>query len=178
MSTYHHPSALFLILTDSSHALGACHWSAAYEGLCLTNDTTATPARPYTTFYHNVSSYDAEGILNWPMSLYGRVDPVPSAMRFEYEAGTNLVNIALTPWTDTYQLVWFEDGSASMYITIAKDDTGKAPDWVHPPKKVKNWYMCTMRYDDTWRSLAWKIGFVGEPQNPTCSKVDVVRVWV
>jgi len=35
-----------------------------------------------------------------------------------------------------------------------------------------------MRYSIELRSLAWKIGFVGEPQNLTCSKVDVVRVWV
>jgi len=180
MSTYHDPSALFLILTDSSHALGACHWSSTYEGLCLTDDTTATHARPSTTFYHNVSSYydDTQGILNWPLSLWGRDDPVSSAMHFEFVVGTNLVNMVFTPGTDTYQLVCFEEGSASMYIAIAEDDTGKAPDWFDPPKKVKNWYMCTMRHGSTLRSLAWKIGFVGEPQNPTCSKVDVVRVWV
>jgi len=122
MSTYHNPSALFLILTDNSHALGACHWSAAHEGLCLTDDTTATHARPYTTFYHNVSSPHDEltnlgytqGILNWPVSLWGCVDPVSSAMRFDYVAGTNLVDMAFAPGTDRYQLVCFEEDSASM----------------------------------------------------------------
>lgn len=180
MSTYHHPSALFLILTDSSHALGACNWTIPRKGLCLTDDTTATPARPYSTFYHNVSSYnyDNQGILNWPLSLWGRDDPASSAMRFHYEAGTNLVEIMLEPWTDIYQLVWFEEDSASMYIAIDEDDTGKVRDWVVPPKQVKNWYMCNSRYSIKLRTLAWKIGFVGEPQNPTCSKVDVVRVWV
>jgi len=179
MSTYDHPSALFFILTDSSHALGVCHWSAVHEGLCLYDDTTATPARPPTTFYHNVSSYDdIQGILNWPPPLWGTDDPVSSAMQFDYVAGTNLVYATFTPGTDTYQLVCFEEGSASMYIAIAGDDTRKAPDWVDPPKKVKNWYLCAMRFDSRQFSLAWKIGFVGEPQNPMCWKVDVVRVWV
>ncbi|KAI4649484.1 hypothetical protein J4E93_003804 [Alternaria ventricosa] len=179
MSTCHNPSALFLILTDSSYALGACHWSAPYAGLCLSNDTTATPARPFTTFYHNLSSYniDNQGILNLPVSLWGRDDPVSSAMRFDYEAGTNLVEMTFALRTDIYQLVCFEEDDASMYIAIDEDDTGKVRDWVFPPKKVKNWYMCPSRYNFKLWTLAWKIGVVGEPQNPTCSKVDVVRVW-
>jgi len=123
------------------------------------------PARPYTTFYHNVTSYydNTEGILNWPLPSWGRDDPVSSPMRFDYEAGTNLVEMTFAPRTDRYQLVCFEEDSASMYIEIGDDDTGKVRDWVVPLKKVKNWYMCNTRYSLVLRTLAWKIGFVGEP---------------
>ncbi|KAI4958572.1 hypothetical protein J4E86_004176 [Alternaria arbusti] len=141
-SLFKHQSNGFRLILKSidknfnDHALGVCHWSAVHEGLCLYDDTTATPARPPTTFYHNVSSYDdIQGILNWPPPLWGTDDPVSSAMQFDYVAGTNLVYATFTPGTDTYQLVCFEEGSASMYIAIAGDDTRKAPDWVDPPKE-------------------------------------------
>jgi hypothetical protein len=77
------------ILTLISHALGACHQGAAQEGLCLTNDTLATLAHPYTTFYHNTTFYnhdnpknanDTAGVLNWSLNYNNGAGSVSSAM--------------------------------------------------------------------------------------------------
>jgi hypothetical protein len=173
------------MLTITSHALGACHQGAALEGLCLTDDTTAIPARPYTTFYHNVSS-DAlanasnnKGILNWPLSLNNGTNVIiaSSAMGFYYQLGTNLVDMGFTSGISGYQTVSFEENNGSMYIEVFIDDTGKAPVLRDPPIKASNWYLCPMGLGSSLQSLHWKIGLAGEPQNPNCSKVEVQRIW-
>jgi hypothetical protein len=173
------------MLTITSHALGACHQSAAREGLCLTNDTTAIPARPYTTFYHNVSSdalahaSNIKGVLNWPLSLNNGSNMIiaSSAMAFSYRFDTNLVDMGFTSGSSGYQTVSFEEGSGSMYIEVFIDDTDKAPVLRDPPIKARNWYLCPMGLGSSLQSLHWKIGLAGEPQNPNCSKVEVQRVW-
>ncbi|KAI4924142.1 hypothetical protein J4E85_008302 [Alternaria conjuncta] len=131
--------ALATLLAQTVTIAQSLWWNQQSSGFRLILKSTDNDLND--TFYHNVSSYnyDNQGILNWPLSLWGRDDPASSAMRFHYEAGTNLVEIMLEPWTDIYQLVWFEEDSASMYIAIDEDDTGKVRDWVVPPKQVKNW---------------------------------------
>ncbi|KAF1833931.1 hypothetical protein BDW02DRAFT_551553 [Decorospora gaudefroyi] len=167
-----------------SHALGACHQGAAIEGLCLTNDTLTTPARPYTTFYHNVSSQSGNtvnadntlGVLGWHLTL-GALR-VPSAMNFDYDPGSNLATPVIMPGQSRYEPVAFEAGTNHMYIPVKQNDQVSPPEPYLPPLKLKNWFNCLTRYSYTYETLAWKVGMTGEPQNPTCTAVEVHRVWV
>lgn len=64
-----------------------------------------------------------------------------------------------------------------MYISTGLDDTVSPPAYFNPNKKVKNWYICLTRYSYLYQTLSWKVGLTGRPQNPSCQKVDVIRVF-
>jgi hypothetical protein len=111
------------ILTLISHALGACHQGAAQEGLCLTNDTLATLAHPYTTFYHNTTFYnhdnpknanDTAGVLNWSLNYNNGAGSVSSAMALHYSQTPYLMDMIFAPHSSSYQMVYFAEGSSSM----------------------------------------------------------------
>ena len=99
------------ILTSISHALGACHQGAAHEGLGLMNDTLATPARPYTTFYHNTTSHnhgnlknanDTAGVLNWSLNYNNGAGSVFSAMALHYSQTPCLMDMIFAPHNSSY----------------------------------------------------------------------------
>jgi hypothetical protein len=66
-----------------------------------------------------------------------------------------------SPSSTTSATVNFED-SGSMYML---DTT----------VKVKNWYLCSTSYGYTRITLAW---VVGEPQDSSCQRVEVERVFL
>ena len=168
----------------SRYLLGACHQGAAIEGLCLTGENIEDPASSYTTFYHNVSSSenaaananDTLGVLNYILTAVGGLT-VPSAMDFYQHPGSNLADLIFSPGWDDYRPVSFET-CGSMYIPIYQDDTVSPPAYYEPTRKLKNWYICLTRFSYLYNALVFKIGVTGEPQNPTCELVEVLRVWV
>jgi len=170
--------------TDScSTALGACHQGAAIEGLCFTSETLRDPPSSYTTFYHNVSSFgndtagaaNVDGVLGWTLRAAGGLN-VPSAMNIPFSGTSNIANPTFYPGTDNYDLIAFEEDGCA-YIRASLDDTVSPPTWFDPSRKVKNWYICLTRWSYLYYTLSWKVGLTGEPQNPSCQKVDVVRVF-
>ncbi|KAF2128961.1 hypothetical protein P153DRAFT_367259 [Dothidotthia symphoricarpi CBS 119687] len=171
--------------TLNGTALGACHQGAAIEGLCRTDVTLDDPATSYTTFYHNVSSaqnyssnaFDTDGILSWVLSANNGALLVPSAMSLSENVGTNIAIPIFMPGWDKYDLVAFEE-TGSMYISVYQNDTVSPPTYYSPTLKLKNWYVCVTSYSYTYETLVFKIGVQGVPQNPSCTKVDVERVWV
>ena len=68
-----------------------------------------------------------------------------------------------------------EDGC--LYIDASRDDTVSPPVYFDPDRHVKNWYICLTRYSYLYTTLSWKVGLTGTPQNPSCQKVDVIRVY-
>jgi hypothetical protein len=63
-----------------------------------------------------------------------------------------------------------------MYVLSTTDDTVDPP--VDTEEKVKQWYVCTTDVGYVLETLAWVIGKQATPQNPTCQKVEVKRVWI
>jgi hypothetical protein len=164
-----------------STALGACHQGAAIEGLCLTgsrrNETSS-----YNTFYHNVSAtdtpnaIDVPGVLGYTLIAGGDLI-VPSAMEFSTSPTSNVAVPIFYPGWDRYSMVEFDE-RGEMYIEAYQDDTVSPPTYYPTPLKVKNWYICVTRWGYTYSTLVWKIGLTCEPQNPSCQKVVVERVWL
>ncbi|KAF3034800.1 hypothetical protein E8E12_004639 [Didymella heteroderae] len=183
------PSPGFRLVVRSSNstyngtALGACHQGAAIEGLCVTDQTVQDPPSSYTTFYHNVSSARNEaagatgidGLISWTLRAGGNFT-VPSAMFLALDSTSNVANPTFYPGTDKSTLVAFEEDGC-LYIQADRDDTVSPPTYFNPSRKVKNWHVCLTRYSYTYTTLSWKVGLTGTPQNPSCQKVDVVRVY-
>ena len=94
-----------------------------------------------------------------------------------YADPTTNVALPLFEPAENYQYVGF-DKNDKLYISGYIDDT------VNPPKagkayKLYNWYTCKVYYSGyTYTTLSWVFGTVYPPQNPSCKKVDVVRVFI
>ena len=67
------------------------------------------------------------------------------------------------------------DKSGKLFISGYVDDTVN-PINTHKVKNYYRWYMCNTYYGYLYNTLAWTLGD-GKPQNPSCQKVDVVRVF-
>jgi hypothetical protein len=90
---------------------------------------------------------------------------------------SNVANANFFPgWNDPSTLSFEESGS--MYITAYQDDTVNPTTYFNPPLHAKNWYICATKWSYSYDTLIWKIGLNGEPQNPACQYVDVVRVFL
>jgi hypothetical protein len=103
---------------------------------------------------------------------------ISSAMLFENRTESSLADAVFLPGHSLFQVVFFEEGTGDMYIELLGDIASEAPGFFDAPMRVRDWYMCPMRVGSGLRSLAWKMGLEGEPQDPLCSPVDVRRVWV
>jgi hypothetical protein len=89
---------------------------------------------------------------------------------------SNIVNPTFYPGVSGYTVIAFEE-SGYTYISAGSDDTVSPPTYYNPPRKLRNWYICLTRWSYLYQTLSWKIGVTGEPQNPSCQKVDIVRVF-
>ncbi|KAH6642660.1 hypothetical protein C7974DRAFT_328184 [Boeremia exigua] len=169
--------------TLNGTALGACHQGAATEGLCPTRETVQNPPSSYTTFYHNVSSDDnatagaanTKGILNWILQAADGAN-YSSAMGLSLSDTSNVANPIFFPGMIAHSPIAFEEDGCT-YIEAVQDDTVSPPVYFKPIRKVKNWYVCYTRWSYLYYTLAWKVGLTGQPQNPSCQKVDVIRVF-
>ncbi|KAF1961111.1 hypothetical protein CC80DRAFT_488457 [Byssothecium circinans] len=181
------PFRLFLKSSNSSlngTAIGACHQGAATEGACITNERITDPVQSYTTFYHatsssssNNSTYDAPGLLYW--NLTSNI-VAPSSMRFIQRWTSNLATPIFLPGNASTTTVHFAKDCEEMYLPRGLDDTVSPPSWLTPSvsEKVQSWYVCLTKFSYLYTTLEWKVGVTGEPQNPTCQKVSVYRVFV
>jgi hypothetical protein len=97
-------------------------------------------------------------------------------MFLSYSSTSNVANPTFFPSASNYNLIAFEEDGC-MYMSTGLDDTVSPPAYFNPNKKVKNWYICLTRYSYLYQTLSWKVGLTGEPQNPSCQKVDVIRVF-
>ncbi|KAF2655470.1 hypothetical protein K491DRAFT_692931 [Lophiostoma macrostomum CBS 122681] len=166
--------------TLNGSTLDACHEGAAIEGFCRGPQITSTPSYG-SSFYFNTSTSnsnskasDVQGVLSYDLVIADNTT-VPSSMYLVDTWTSNVAVPILSPGYDPVTEVYF-DAQDFMYILSTQDDTVSPAG--QKQEKVKQWYVCTTYYGYTYDTLAWTVGKRAKPQNPTCQKVEVKRVWV
>jgi hypothetical protein len=119
---------------------------------------------------------DTPGVLAYVLRAGGGLE-VPSAMELSVQFTSNVAIPIISPGWDEYTSVYFDE-CGGLYIPAYQDDTVSPPSYFPDTLKVRNWYVCLTRWSYTYTTFAWKVGLTGEPQNPSCQKVEVQRVWI
>ncbi|KAK3716840.1 hypothetical protein LTR37_006190 [Vermiconidia calcicola] len=148
-------------------AFNACHEGAAIEGLCPGGKlNTASTYR-----LNNTRAEPNIGSLNY--LLVGGDFKIWEPMSLYVEPSTNVAIPLFWPGTDVQNVAF--DNDNKMYISSYVDDT-TSPPTTSTEKKLYRWYTCRTYYGYDYTTLAWAQGKAA-PQNPSCEKVDVVRVF-
>ncbi|OTB16270.1 hypothetical protein K445DRAFT_59525 [Daldinia sp. EC12] len=188
-TTYPNQSAPFNLVLSSDNStlngqkLTACHSGAAVESFCL-DDTVQEPQ--FQTFFFNGSAeapqdpnFLPSGLITWTFT--GGQPPFTSntAMSFMYNPASNLAFPLIWPTDDSAQPVSFTDDEL-LAVGASIDDT------VSPPEPFENyvtyltdrWAVCTTYWQGYgYVALQYVLG-KEEPQNPSCQRVEVKRVFV
>ncbi|KAK5725045.1 hypothetical protein LTR17_013336 [Elasticomyces elasticus] len=161
--------------------LYACHEGAAIEGLCTGNTTADVEA--WNTFGLNYTTSGVpidpkvgqQGILTWVLEY--ATGNLSSAMSLYADPATNVGIPLFEPSYGSTPVSFDEDNV--MNIPSYLDDTVEPPAARETPIGLRRWYVCQNYYSgySYVKSLSWVYG-EGEPQNPSCEKVDVVRVFL
>ncbi|KAF2261585.1 hypothetical protein CC78DRAFT_346004 [Lojkania enalia] len=170
--------------TIDGDTLSACHEGAAIESLCLSNSNSTSKPDPIpaTVFHFNTSdtvvtpnaSLGAPGYLTY--LLRGGNFNVSEAMGLDINPTSNVALPLFWPSTDRAAVVSFDSND---FLNIQN----YVVDTVNPPvsgeyRAYYRWYSCTTYYAGyTYVTLSWVLG-EGKPQNPSCVKVNVKRVFV
>lgn len=94
------------------------------------------------------------------------------SMSFYIDPSTN---VALPLFEPSYnqQLVSFDDKGYMVIIDDLNDTTN--PVNGDDPRALSRWYVCETYFESyRYQTLNWVLG-IYEPENPTCSKVEVKR---
>ncbi|KAK3114971.1 hypothetical protein LTR53_006150 [Teratosphaeriaceae sp. CCFEE 6253] len=180
------PFQLILLAKDCAYngsALYACHEGAAIEGLCTGNKSA--PADAFNTFGQNYTTsgvdvdpnVGAVGILTWV--LQASDFSVPSAMSLYFNPASNVAIPLFEPGTSGSTTPIAFDKRDRLNIPSYVDDTVTPPTASGTSIPLRRWYVCQNYYSgySYVKSLSWVVG-PGRPQNPSCEKVEVVRVFV
>lgn len=98
------------------------------------------------------------------------------ALIINYNIGSNIAVPLLFPGNENAQTVGFT-ADDKLYIPSYLNDTTEPPTPINPPANLTRWYVCeTNPTGYTYVTLSWKLG-QGKPENPSCVKVGVKRVW-
>jgi hypothetical protein len=179
------PFQLVLYSPDGSYkdTLSACHTGAALESLCLSNsNTTSKPdPTPYSTFNFNTSIYiqppaDASlgvlGIVTW---ILPALPPIHSSLNFFFDSTTDLTLPIIEPGSSNHLFAFDSSDEMTVQGYVHWDTNPPTPG---PTYGLKRWYACKTYYSGyQYENLAWAMG-PREPENPTCEKVTVKRVFV
>ena len=96
-------------------------------------------------------------------------------MSFYHDPSTNVALPLFEPGY-TGQYVSF-DSSDQMYVTSNLDDTVTPPNSLHN-HKLYRWYVCETNFEGyVYKTLSWVLG-KSPPENPSCTKIEVVRVFL
>jgi hypothetical protein len=187
--------------------LAACHNGAAFEQLCVlgatgistdasfifqlnTSSTVCTntnssgtftiPCGPGPTPDPNLQP----GLLTWNLPFTnedGNIDQVSQGMFLYYLPWTNvaIAEISFTGSGPIFPPSVSFDQNSLMNIQASQDDRLEpANEALAAPEVLYRWYICNTYFTGyMYSGLTWVLGD-GEPQNPTCQKVDVERVFV
>jgi hypothetical protein len=183
------PFNLILISKDETingTLLTACHEGAAVKGLCLgPKASDLVPTVTYSTYnfnYPGTSKVDPKigqvGLLTYVIRAANMI--VPSLMNIsplQKPANSNLAVPLFTPdMTDALQVVFDKNDKLAVPGNI--DDKTASAIGAKSPQLYCRWYACTISMSTyVYQQLAWTINDQS-PSNPTCVKVDVVRVFV
>jgi hypothetical protein len=177
------PFNLILLSQNSTlngSALSACHEGAAIEGLCLSGPPLKNAT--YQQFQFNSSAQPFSGIdpkIGEPgyltFELRGGNFNLSSPMGLTYNPASNVAVPEFTPSESSLTLVAFDECS-KMNIQGYVDDRTNPPT-LNKVTAYYRWYVCRTYVGYLYTTLAWVMGD-HSPQNPSCVKVDVVRVFV
>jgi len=157
--------------TINGTALGACHEGAAIEGLCLGG---SSPFQlNYTASATITPSIGVTGLLTY--WLQGGNFYLSSPMELSYNPTSNVAVPLFTPGEDETEVAFGDDNLLGI-PNFGVDDT-IAPANTYDPKTYYRWYVCDTYVGYAYTTLAWVMGDT-VPENPTCQKVDVLRVYI
>ncbi|RDW82603.1 hypothetical protein BP6252_03715 [Coleophoma cylindrospora] len=166
--------------TYNGTTLLACHEGAGIEGLCLTSTLTGTGLTG-STFNFNTSTYGQYN-LNPAIGEQGYLTYLLRGGNFNESEAFSLYYSA----TSNVALPLFEGTQGTL---VAFDEhnllniQGYVDDRLPPPYNgtftaYYRWYACQTYFTGyTYTTLAWVTGKY-HPQNPTCEKVKVKRVFI
>lgn len=152
----------------------SCHAGAAIEGLCISDSLNSS-------FTLNTTNSNPYGTLIWklPVNIDDSTQDVPSPMSLQYQPDSNVaIPLFQTGYTDNVP-VGFADDGGEMYIHTAFDDSKavpgtQVPDDFYGDYELNNWHVCYALVGGYYyHALAWVTS--GDPRNPTCEPVDVVK---
>lgn len=139
--------------------------------------TKSNPGSTLSTYAFNTTSElpaeEEEGILTY--ELRGSNFNVSSAMELAVNPVSNVAVPLFSPSDDQFTYVAF-DATGKLNIKGYIDDT-KVPLVLNQVKPYHRFWVCETYYGYRYQTLAWVWGNA-QPQNPTCQKVEVVRVFV
>lgn len=153
----------------------ACHGGAAIDVPCLGNDSSTREL-----FYHNhTTGGDFGPIIRYFTIDQGGDEPtrVPQPLSLTFNPSSNVaagllsvgtaqmpVNVAFDADNKLYVQAYFDD---SKFVPSERPQTGTFD--------LYKWHVCwTLTSSYYYQSLAWVS--VGNPNNPTCTAVNVTRV--
>lgn len=175
--------------TYNEKAVSACHQGALITSLCITDQSVnLTAPGPFALNTETASA----GILEFNAPTPPTSDAPNSTstwfpMNFWWDVYSNIVMgffqpLNATEGIDPDRLMFSnatEDGGEILVMKAPVLDERLAPNWqpANASYVVNRWYVCDTWYPAPYQrtSVVWGLG-EAEPQNPTCVKVDVVRV--
>jgi len=176
---YTNQSAPFYLVLHSHNStydgatLDACHEGAAIEGLCVAGKLTNT-SQTYT--FNTSANATPDPVLGLPgtvnFELRGGNFNLSSPLEITPLTTSNVAVPEFTPGDGTTNLGFDNEGKLFVFGYI--DDTVTPPAYKVQP--FYRWYVCYTNAGYTYTTLSWVVG-PHSPENPTCVKVDVERVF-
>lgn len=165
--------------TVNGSVLYSCHEGAAIEGLCL-GGAYNPPEPAYSRFTFNVTStpytgnasIGETGYLTYELQGANFVESEP--LIFDYNPTSNVAVPLFYP-QESGQLVAF-DNNDLLNLQGYTDDT-TSPITTAEIFTYYRWYTCATYVGYSYTTLAWALGNAA-PENPSCVKVDVKRIFV
>jgi hypothetical protein len=147
-----------------------CHEGAAIEGLC----PVTVPLPKNESFYFNYTAgiNSPTGYLTWVLPANGGSLLFSEVMSLSTNPTTNVAVPLLQP-SQNGQPVGFDKDD---FLFIQGLDDSVAPLNMTNVVQFQRWAVCTTYVGYKYDTLAWTLG-AGEPENPTCHKVKVKRVF-
>ncbi|KAL9107015.1 MAG: hypothetical protein Q9227_008051 [Pyrenula ochraceoflavens] len=160
-------------------ALASCHEGAAIEGLCVTSSPPSSNLSYAQTYRFNYSasstapdpSPSTQGYVVY--ELRGGNFDIFEPLGLSYNPASNVAVPLFYPDNDIATSMAFDENDL-LNIQSYIDDTTDPP--TLGQKGYYRWYVCTTYAGYTYQTLAWVLG-PNEPENPTCTKVDVKRIF-
>ncbi|KAK0732853.1 hypothetical protein B0T21DRAFT_452385 [Apiosordaria backusii] len=163
--------------------LTTCRAGAAIEGLCIgSNDVNNFTL----SFFYNYTIVNGQpsktGFLTWSVPVTAAEGPfsLSEPMSLMFEPGSNVAVPMFTPSQGGTPVGWDND---TLFIAAPYDDSKFRPN-IYPNatttdgsimRQLRNWHSCWVLYSAYYfNSVGWVSG--GEPRNPTCQPVTIVRV--
>jgi hypothetical protein len=157
--------------TLNGQILSPCHWHVLVQALCPQPAIKTTTVRDS---FNSTKKPSGGFNLNWDLNQ-GQSN---TQMVLNFTIGTSMYsNVADAMLVNAgYPTDVFFDEKDKMYLQGRADDR-RVPIEEYAVENYYRWYVCNTVYNSyRYQTLAWSQGEPA-PQNPTCQKIDVKRVY-